>query len=152
MRKLFIALPVIIVGFIIMTGQKATDESPRWNIDPRTTAIYPTGEYNDLPVVTEEVKQFTSSPRTFITPIGVMVASPNLRVHPAAGMQQSEVPIVRHPLNPNIMFGSSNSIANSNNFINSGVYVTTDGGLTWFGSDTVNAPNLNDQRGDQDQS
>jgi hypothetical protein len=45
------------------------------------------------------------------------------------------------------MLGSSNYIY-STSFINDGVYVTTNGGTSWFGSDTVNSPNRNDMRGD----
>ncbi len=146
MKKLFLLFPVLIVCFFIMSGQKSNDD-PGWN-NPRSSAVYPNGNYQSLPIVKSEINQFTFSPRTIITPIGVLTITPNLRVHPSSTTQQSECPIVRHPLNPNIMFGSSNSINNSNNFINSGVYVTTDGGVTWFGSDTVNAPSRLDQRGD----
>ncbi len=148
MKKLFFILPVAIIGFIIMTGQKATEEHPRWNVDPRSSLTYPTGEYTNLPMVSTEIKQFTFAPRKFITPIGVFVATPNFRVHPSAGNQQNETDIARHPTNPNIMFAAAQPIINSNNFINVGVYVTTDGGVTWRGRDTMNAPNLNDQRGD----
>jgi len=146
-QKLFF-LSLMLLGVSFFMGQKSTDESPRWNVDPRSISIYPSGEYTQLPLVTNEIKQFTYDPRVFITPIGVMIATPNFRVHPSSGNQQCETEIVRHPTNPNIMFASAQPIINSNNFINVGVYVTTDGGVTWTGRDTMNAPNLNDQRGD----
>jgi hypothetical protein len=75
-----------------------------------------------------------------------MVVNPNIRVHPTTVSQQNEVYLARHPLNPNIMYGAAHSFRGS--FLSAGTYVTTDGGDTWFGSDTMNAPNLNDQRGD----
>ncbi|MFZ1319944.1 MAG: sialidase family protein, partial [Ignavibacteria bacterium] len=148
MKKLLLILPVALLCFILMTGQNSTEDNPRWSIDPRSSVIYSNGDYNNLPSTDIGIKQFTFAPRTIITPIGVMVASPNVRVHPSAGNQQCETDIVRHPTNPNIMFASAQPIINSNNFMNAGVYVTTDGGLTWNGRDTMNAPNLNDQRGD----
>ncbi|MFZ1320672.1 MAG: hypothetical protein WAT71_03875 [Ignavibacteria bacterium] len=148
MKKLLFILPAALICFILMTGQNSTEENPRWNIDPRTSVTYSNGEYTNPPSTEIGIKQFTFAPRTIITPIGVMVASPNVRVHPSSGNQQCETDIVRHPTNPNIMFAAAQNIINSNNFMNVGVYVTTDGGVTWDGKDTMNAPNLNDQRGD----
>ncbi len=148
MKKLFFILPVAIAAFIIMTGQKTIEEHPRWNIDARSTVVIPNGEYTDLPVATDEIRQFTFAPRVTVTPIGVLTVTPNFRVHPSAVNQQNETDIARHPTNPNIMYAAAQPIHNSNNFINAGVYVTTDGGVTWKGRDTMNAPNLNDQRGD----
>lgn len=148
MKKLLFILPAAVISFFILTGQKATDESPRWIIDPRSSVILSTGEYTNLPANNVEIKQFTFAPRYIVTPIGVFTATPNVRVHPSSQNQQCETDITRHPTNPNIMFATAQPIINSNNFINVGVYVTTDGGVSWRGRDTMNAPNLNDQRGD----
>jgi|GEM_PF-288412 len=145
MKQKFILFSVLIIGLSFFMGQKSKDESPKWNQDPRTT-INLSGEYTSLPSVTTSIDQFTYSPRTTITPIGVLTTFPNVRVLPSTVSQQSEVPIVSSPVNRNILFGSSNA-ANAS-FINSGVYVSLDGGLTWRSTDTVNAPNRNDQRGD----
>ncbi len=133
-----------------MTGQNSKqnnvqEESPRWNLDPRSV-VNLSGDYIPLPAIETDIMQFTFTPKTVITPIGVLTTFPNVRAHPSTVTQQSELPIVRNPINPNILFGSSNSA--HGNFINSAAYVSTDGGLTWRGSDTINAPNLNDQRGD----
>lgn len=146
-HKLFL-FSLMLLGVSFFTGQKFTEESPRWNKDPRTT-INLSGEYSQLPVMTNDIKQFTFYPKTIVTPIGVLTTFPNVRVLPNTVTQQSEVPIVRNPNNPNILFGSSNSARTSGgSFINSGCYVSTDGGLTWRGSDSIKAPNFNDQRGD----
>ncbi|HLG31871.1 MAG TPA: T9SS type A sorting domain-containing protein [Ignavibacteriaceae bacterium] len=59
----------------------------------------------------------------------------NFRIFPST-ISQTEVFIVPHPLNENIMFSSANTWNQSDFFISEGVYVTTDGGLNWFGSDT----------------
>ncbi|MGH2574295.1 MAG: sialidase family protein, partial [Ignavibacteria bacterium] len=118
-------------------------DSPRWSISPMTT-IYPNGQYVDLPQVTYENPNKT--PKTVVTPIGTFVVAPNIRVYPSS-TQQTETPIVRHPTNQNIMLGSSN--ATFGFFISEGVYVTTNGGTAWFGSDTLNANgNIAQQRGD----
>lgn len=62
--------------------------------------------------------------------------TPNFRIHPSNNAQ-IEPSITRHPVNPLILFASSYTISNS--FRSEGVYFTTDGGLTWFGSDTCNS-------------
>ena len=138
MKKLFFILPSLLICFFTMSGQKATNEnpSPRWSIDPRTSiGLYPAGEYSQLPQTDNWVSP-SKDPRTVITPIGTFDISPNFRVHPSLGTQ-SEVPIVRHPSNPLIMLGSANTFRGGSTF-STGVYVTTDGGITWFGSDTLN--------------
>lgn len=60
---------------------------------------------------------------------------PNFRIHPSANAQ-IEPAIVRHPENPLIMFAAAYTISNS--FRSEGNYFTTDGGISWFGSDTCN--------------
>ena len=139
-------MPVFALLFLLMTGQRTTrnantEESPRWNLDPRTTiGLYPSGEYTELPQ-TDNFVPFTTEPRNISTPIGTFSVSPNFRVHPSAGTQ-SEVPITIHPLNPLIMLGSANTYRGGSTF-STGVYVTTDGGLTWYGSDTLNNGGFN---------
>ncbi len=144
MKKLFFLFPALILCFFIMSGQKSNDDDPRWN-NPRT-AINLSGEYMPLPSINNDIRQFTYSPKANITPIGVLVTFPNVRVLPSTVTQQSENPIVRNPANPLILFGSSNSAHGS--FINSASYVSTDGGVTWHGSDTIRTAILSDQRGD----
>ncbi|MBK8981036.1 MAG: exo-alpha-sialidase [Ignavibacteria bacterium] len=143
MKKYFL-LSVIILSAVIFMGQKSQDDDPRWN-NPRTPAMM-SGDYSPLPYTGNDIKQFTYSPRINITPIGVLTTFPNVRVLPSTATVQSEVIIVRNPNNPSFLFGSSN--ASRSSFINSGSYRSTDGGLTWIGSDSINAPNFNDQRGD----
>ena len=146
MKKLFFILPVLLLGFVIMTGQSSSvnissEENPRWNTDPRTSiGLYPAGEYTELPQ-NDNFTPFTTENRIVNTQIGTFTVTPNFRVHPSAGTQ-SEVPITRHPGNPLIMLGSANTFRGGNTF-STGVYVTTDGGVSWFGSDTLNNGGFN---------
>jgi len=71
--------------------------------------------------------------------------APNYRIYPST-ISQSEPEIVRHPLDPNIMFASSFTINAS--FKSEGVYVTTNGGNTWFGSDTCKGQLIGNHAGD----
>ncbi|MCU0342908.1 MAG: T9SS type A sorting domain-containing protein, partial [Ignavibacterium sp.] len=48
-----------------------------------------------------------------------------------------------HPTNTNILFGSANTIQfQPTFFVSEGVYVSTDGGQSWSGSDTCKGPNI----------
>ena len=69
---------------------------------------------------------------------------PNFRIHPSANAQ-IEPSIVRSPVNPLIMFAASYTISNS--FRSEGNYFTTDGGVTWFGSDTCNSGSSSNNHG-----
>lgn len=68
----------------------------------------------------------------------------NFRIHPS-GNAQIEPAIVRSPTDPNIMFAVSYTISNS--FRSEGNYFTTDGGETWFGSDTCNSGSSTNNHG-----
>jgi hypothetical protein len=72
----------------------------------------------------------------------------NYRIHPS-NSTQTEVFITTHPLNPNVMFSSANTIVfQPTFFVSEGVYVTTNGGNTWFGSDTCNGAPVQFHYGD----
>lgn len=71
----------------------------------------------------------------------------NYRIYPTS-ITQTETFITRHPTNPNILFASANTIDLSSGFISEGVYVTTDGGLTWRGNDTCTGAPIDFHRGD----
>ena len=63
---------------------------------------------------------------------------PNYRIHPSNNAQ-IEPSIVRNPSNPSILFCSSYTInVSGSGFKSEGIYVSTNGGLTWSGSDTCN--------------
>ena len=72
----------------------------------------------------------------------------NFRLHPS-GVSQSETFITRHPSNPNILFASANTLSSAGGlFISEGIYVSTDAGANWFGSDTCNGTPINFHGGD----
>ncbi len=72
---------------------------------------------------------------------------PNFRIHPS-NITQTETFITRHPSNPNILFASANTINLASGFISEGVYVSTNSGTSWFGSDTCNGAPITFHRGD----
>ena len=55
-----------------------------------------------------------------------------------SNFNQIEPLIVKHPSNPQILFASSFSINANASIRNEGVYVSTNAGVSWFGSDIVN--------------
>jgi len=142
MKKMFLLIPFIAVGFYFFTGQSQEDKPEKWSIDTRKTDIQ---DFNN--VVTSplpmEYDHFipNNQPMYYNSPNGVTVVNPNIRVLPRQTpfSYQTEVIITRHPGNPLIMYGSSNAISNAGGglFISEGAYVTTDGGTSWFGSDTM---------------
>jgi hypothetical protein len=73
--------------------------------------------------------------------------SDNYRIYPS-NVTQVEVFIVNHPSNPDIMFSSANTYNFSPFFISEGIYVTTDGGVNWRGSDTCTGAILDLHGGD----
>jgi hypothetical protein len=73
--------------------------------------------------------------------------SVNYRIYPSA-VTQTEPFIVRHPTNPAILFASCNTINLNNGFISEGIYVTTNNGVSWRGTDTCNGPVITIHGGD----
>ena len=150
MRKVLIPLFVLaIVSAAIFMGQQVQQKAEKWNVDPRSTQIYadPNAAYVPAPVLNDNFQRLWDGPKTVATPTGMVTINPNFRVHPSAN-SQSEVPISRHPTNPQIMFASSNAVTSSVSFISEGMYLTTNGGTTWFGSDTTAAAPLTNHGGD----
>ncbi len=72
---------------------------------------------------------------------GVIIGN-NYRIFPS-NVSQSEVFITRHPNDPQILFASANTLKfQPSFFISEGVYVTKNGGNSWFGSDTCKGANI----------
>ncbi|MDQ3019581.1 MAG: T9SS type A sorting domain-containing protein [Bacteroidota bacterium] len=70
---------------------------------------------------------------------------PNFRIYPSQ-TNQIEPAIVRHPTNPDIMFTSAFTIRQA--FKSEGVYMTTNGGLNWYGNDTCTGSPISNHGGD----
>lgn len=69
---------------------------------------------------------------------------PNFRIHPSDN-NQIEPTIVKHPVNPTLLFCSAYTISGA--FRSEGIYVSTDGGLTWVGTDTCSGIPVNTGHG-----
>ncbi|MFN0151848.1 MAG: T9SS type A sorting domain-containing protein [bacterium] len=74
-------------------------------------------------------------------------AGPSYRIYPSA-VTQTETFITRHPLNSSILFASANTINLSTGFVSEGIYVSTNAGMSWSGSDTCNGAPITFHRGD----
>ena len=73
---------------------------------------------------------------------GGIIIGDNYRIFPSS-TSQSEVFITQHPYDNNILFSSANTVQLAPTFfVSEGVYVTTDGGENWSGSDTCNGANI----------
>ncbi len=70
----------------------------------------------------------------------------NYRIYPS-NIVQTEPQVARHPLNHNVLFVSGNTLNLNTGFQSEGVYATTDGGSSWFGSDTCRGFLITDHRG-----
>ncbi|MBS1551459.1 MAG: hypothetical protein JST15_05255 [Bacteroidetes bacterium] len=134
--KLLLFTVLLTFSYLIYSGFSSGDESPRWNPDPMTRInsgnVFQ--EYTPLPQQ-DYINPVVNEPAFFNTPMGVLVVNSAFRVHPISAGHQTEVPITRHPTNPLIMFGSANTSRGGN--FSTGWYVTTDGGTSWFGNDTL---------------
>jgi hypothetical protein len=71
----------------------------------------------------------------------------NVRIYPSAVTQTEPVASV-HPENPNILFASAVTIDTSNGFKSEGIYVSTNAGVTWFGSDVCSGQLAENHGGD----
>ncbi len=132
-------------------AQKSPDKPEKWNQVRMQTGLYDPDVISNAPLPQSfDYFNQTSVTRYLNDPNGVYAINPNVRVLPRSNSYQSEVIICRHPSNPLIMFGSSNAINNAGGslFISEGVYLTTNGGLNWFGSDTLQGAPISNHGGD----
>ena len=137
--KIYVFLTALLCISSIAVSQDNNDS--RWNNPSSVVMAY--GDYVPLPFVPYENP--VTQPWTVSTAQGNFLVFPNIRVLPTSN-QQTEVPLVISRNTPTFMFGSSNRTSGSD--INSGSYITTNGGVTWFGQDFINNGNTNNQRGD----
>ncbi len=71
----------------------------------------------------------------------------NYRIFPG-NITQTETIITVHPTDPMIMFASAITINTTNGFKSEGVYVSTNGGLNWFGNDSCKGSPIFNHGGD----
>ncbi len=151
MKKLLLIVSMFCIGTFLFMGQKQEDKPQKWSLEPQQTGVYDPSVISTAPLP-QEYDYFNPNAvtRYISDPNGVYAVNPSIRVLPRSNSYQSEVIICRHPLNPLIMFGSSNAINNVSGslFISEGVYVTTNGGANWFGSDTLQGSPIGNHGGD----
>ena len=138
-HKVLLLAILVSCSWIIYTGfssDNTNDDGPRWNPSP-STRINSGTVIQDYAVLPQQdlTNPVINEPDFYSTPQGVFVVNSPFRVHPITSGHQTEVPITRHPTNPLIMFGSANTSRGGN--FSTGWYVTTDGGTSWFGNDTL---------------
>ncbi|MCE1164639.1 MAG: T9SS type A sorting domain-containing protein [Bacteroidetes bacterium] len=75
------------------------------------------------------------------------LAFPNFRIFPSI-VTQTEPIVCFNPNNRQMMFASAYTINTTNGFISEGVYVSTNGGYNWTGTDTCKGNNIFNHGGD----
>jgi hypothetical protein len=123
MKKLFYVLLLLVV-----VGQAYSQE--RWTI----TVKPPLGKYQRLPGVLTPWENPNKETTVYYTPAGVLSVGANFRVLPNSN-QQDEVYLASNPNQPMLLFGSANTTAGSS--YGQGDYVSTNGGLNWYGTDLM---------------
>jgi hypothetical protein len=149
MRQSILIFLICLTIISFSAAQEKTD-TRKWYQDPRMMNIGPAEvNTNIFPNPESQLNYVNKNTSVMVqkTTNGSAIVYPNFRVHPSTHIQ-SETPIVTHPSNKNIMYGSANAGNFSPLFLSEGVYVTTDGGTSWFGSDTTSASPITDHGGD----
>ena len=123
MKKLFLSLILLALVCNISFSQEKWSQTSK-----------PLGIYNKLPQKFVSWENPNKEQTLYYTPMGVMSVSPNIRVLPNSN-EQNEVVLVSQTANPNFMFGSANTSVGST--YGQGCYVTTNGGLNWYGTDLM---------------
>jgi hypothetical protein len=140
---------LLLIAFFICLSLNAQDKPVKWSERPMWMFDFSNKNRTPFQPIPEQTVKQPSAPVYYNSKFGISAVNPSFRVLPRTNSYQSEVILVRNPLNPNIMFGSSNAInAVAGLFISEGVYVTTNGGATWYGSDTLNGTPINNHGGD----
>jgi hypothetical protein len=149
MKKLLFLSLVLVIGFMMFTGQ-SSNVPQKWS-EPLRTFVYDPQQTNSAPIpqVKDNYWHPNSEVRVVRTPTEILLVNPSVRVCPRTNSWQSEVTIEPNPVNPNILFGSSNAFSNLGSlWISEGVYVTTNAGATWYGNDTLNGAPATNHGGD----
>lgn len=84
---------------------------------------------------------------TFVVTASLSYAQENFLIYPSP-ITQTEPVISINPVNPNLIAVSGKTINTSTSFTSEGVYVSTNGGLSWSGSDTCKGQLLQNHGGD----
>jgi hypothetical protein len=138
-KNLLILLAIAALIWIAYTGFSSGDDSPMWDANPHTRMNSEKKAISDYAILPEgSIISYYNEPQFINSPQGVFVVNTPIRPVPRTLGMQSEVMITRHPSNHNIIFGSANTTRGlSGSPFSVGWYVSTNGGSTWFGGDTI---------------
>jgi hypothetical protein len=132
---------IVVVTFLLLNSFLFAQDEERWSkpflrLEPNKSGIQEEIKI-DFEAIQNELKNIR--PIRTVTADKTYTVYPNIRVWPNNGMTQSEVHIAVNPNNPNILLGGSNAANNSSTvtYVNQGYYVTTNGGQSWYGSDSL---------------
>ena len=137
--KKSISLFLIVASIAISINLFAQE---KWSSGPHKVGIVGIGKPSNPGFIMPNYINPNTTPRIINSPSGINSINPNIRVHPNNTNYQSEVYLTRSPVNPLIMFGASNAytVGQSSSFLYStGYYITTNGGVNWYGNDTLNS-------------
>ncbi len=130
----------LIVTYLFLSINLFAQE--KWSNGPEKVGMVGIGKPSSPVFIMPNYINPNTTPRIINSPSGINAVSPNIRVHPNNTNYQSEIYICRNPINQLIMFGASNSytVGQSSSFLYStGYYITTNGGVNWYGNDTLNS-------------
>jgi len=124
--------------FLVLTASIFAQEPERWSkpflrLEPSSQVSPENFELQAAPVDLN----YNPTPLRTVFPDKTYTVYPNIRVWPQDGGSQSELHIAVNPNNPNIILGGSNAANTAVTYLNQGYYVSTNGGQTWFGSDSL---------------
>jgi len=132
---------IVAVTFLLLNSFLFAQDEERWSkpflrLEPNKSGIQEEIKI-DFEAIQNELKNIR--PIRTVTAYKTYTVYPNIRVWPNNGMTQSELHIAVNPNNPNILLGGSNAANNSStvSYVNQGYYVTTNGGQSWYGSDSL---------------
>ena len=146
-RVLFLFMFVFLYGMTLVTYGQYSD-ARKWSRDPRMTMpVFPGQGITILPPNTTPPQKVDHVKHVYYTRDGIATVGANFRVHPS-NIHQSEVPIVSSFVNRDLIYGSSNAFLNGSLLFSEGMYLSADGGQTWFGSDTTYSSPYGDHGGD----
>jgi len=130
-----------VMCLVLMSFISSSQDIPDWVWKSPMTKVYPTGEYNSLPLVDNNYVNPNTTTRVIQTPTGQYLIPPNVRPYPHTATQ-SEVDAATMRGNPNVMYASWNSYGPA--FYGCGFCYTSDGGNTWSGNYQTYSPNSGD--------
>lgn len=132
---------LVLVTFLLLNSFLFAQDEERWSKPFLRLEPAKTGNQEEIKIDFEAIQNELKNikPIRTVTADKTYTVYPNIRVWPNSGMTQSEVHIAVNPNNPNILLGGSNAANNSStvSYVNQGFYVTTNGGQTWYGSDSL---------------